>query len=92
MIAIAAGLGVTALVAGLSMLFQKDEASQAEDRLSVLTNRKSGGGAIDEEVSLLSRPLTAERSAIETWADQTFNLQRLFDQADVRIPLPSFSL
>ncbi len=90
MIAIAAGLGVTALVAGLAMMFQKDEASQAEDRLSVLTNRKSGGGAIDEEVSLLSRPLTAERSAIETWADQTFNLQRLFDQADVRMPVAKF--
>lgn len=90
MIAIAAGLGVTALVAGLSMMFQKDEASQAEDRLSALTNRKSGGGAIDEEVSLLSRPLTAERSAIEIWADQTFNLQRLFDQADVRIPVAKF--
>jgi tight adherence protein B len=90
MVAIAAGLGVTALVAGLSMIFQKDELSQAEDRLSALTNRKGKGGAVSEEVSLLSRPLESERSAIEIWADQTFNLQRLFDQADFRVPVPKF--
>lgn len=90
MLAITAGVCVAALVAGVAMMLQKDQASLAEDRLSLLTNKKGKGATAEEEVSLLSKPLAAERSGFEEWADRTLNLQLLFDQADVRMPVAKF--
>jgi len=91
LIAITAGVCVAALIGGVAMMFQGDKVSAAEDRLSILTNRKSGGkDSSAAEVSILTSPLGDSQSAIEAWFDQTFNLQRLFDQADFRVPVVKF--
>ncbi len=91
LIAITAGVCVAALIGGVAMLFQGDKLSAAEDRLSALTNRKSGGKDSEAaEVSILTHPLGDSQSAIEAWFDQKFNLQRLFDQADFRVPVVKF--
>jgi tight adherence protein B len=91
LIAITAGVCVAALVGGVALMMQGDSVSAAEDRLSALTNRKSGGkSSAEAEVSILASPLGGTQSAIEIWVDQTFNLQRLFDQADFRMPVVKF--
>jgi tight adherence protein B len=87
LLAITAGLCVAALVAGAAMMFQGDEVSAAENRLSTLTNHRNATGNGDSEVSLLSRPLAAQRNPLEERIDSLLNLQRLFDQADIRVPV-----
>ncbi|MDZ4847744.1 MAG: type II secretion system F family protein [Pirellulaceae bacterium] len=90
LIAITAGICVAALIGSLALMFQGEAGLAAEDRLSALTSRKSRDAGVEAEVSILNHPLNATKSAIEVWVDQTFNLQRLFDQADFRLPVVKF--
>lgn len=84
-VAVMAGVGAAALLGSVSMFLQKDEVSAAEDRLSVLTANKRGKGGAEAEVTLLSKPLGDTTNVIEEWINNSFNIQRLLDQADLRI-------
>ncbi len=85
------GIAVAAFLASISMMIQKDEISSAEDRLSILTNNKHGKSGVEAEVSLLSKPLGDSQGAVEEWINNSFNIQRLLDQADMRMTVLQFA-
>ncbi len=83
LVLVAAFVGVAALVGGVAMLFQQDEASATEERLEVLTgNRKRGKGGNESELLLLSSPLDETRGLLDRLVEPWGGFQRFLKQAD----------
>jgi tight adherence protein B len=83
-IAIAAFVGVAALVAGLAFILRGESKSQVEDRLDVLTGAGGSAAARGDnrsEPSVLAHPLDDMPGILETLSLRFFNLRRLLDQA-----------
>jgi tight adherence protein B len=91
LVAIAAFIGVTALVGGVAMLIRGNADPEIEDRLDMLTGLNSPS-SIDpsKQSSVLSSPLDASSGAIEEMLKRFGNIQVLFDQADVTLTVPKF--
>ncbi len=84
-IAIAAFIGVAALVGGMAIVFRGDSASKVEDRLDVLAGASSPAGAkeaLSKEGGVLAQPLDAAPALIEALINRFANLTLLFEQAD----------
>ena len=86
-IAIAAFLGVTALVGGLALVLRGDSGNKVEDRLDVLTGaaNPTSGQNIESESSVLSQPLDQVPGLIQTFLERFGNVDRLFEQADTSL-------
>lgn len=89
-VAVSAGLCVAALVGGVALMMKGEDASLAEDRLSTLTGRGGKKKASAQEASVLSSPLDETKNFLEQFLSDTFNLQKIIDQADVRITISQF--
>jgi tight adherence protein B len=87
-IAIAAFVGVAALVGGLAVMFRPEASSKIEDRLDILTG--SGNSAAAKEgllkpSSVLSQPLDAGTTLFEDLFARFGNMSLLFEQADTSL-------
>jgi len=90
-ISIAVFIGVAALVVGIAFVLRGDKEQEVEDRLSVLTGGKKKKRAdTDQYAELLSTMRQDGSSAIERFISQYMNLQLMFEQADVALPVPQF--
>ena len=94
-IAIAAFIGVAALVGGLAVVFRGDSGSKIEDRLDVLTGAASpaaGKDSLLKQESVLAQPLDAMPGLIETWFSRFGNISLLFEQADTSLTVSRLAL
>jgi tight adherence protein B len=85
--------GLVATVCGVAiMMLQRQPESVIEDRLTALTSSRAATAdkAIREASALLSSPLNDTQTLIEEFCNNFFNLQRLLDQADIKLPLIKF--
>ena len=90
-VAIAAFIGVTALVGGVAMLIRGSADPEIEDRLDMLTGLNVPSSSDPStQGSVLSSPLDASTGAIEEMLKRFGNIQVLFDQADVTLTVPKF--
>ena len=91
LVAIAAFIGVTALVGGVAMLVRGSADPEVEDRLDMLTGLKNpSSNDTLKKNTVLSSPLDASTSAIEEMLKRFGNIQLLFEQADVTLTVPKF--
>ena len=86
-IAIAAFVGITALVGGLALVLRGGSGSRVEDRLDILTGATSptSAGNLDGGSSVLARPLDQVPGLIQTFLERFGNVDRLFEQADTSL-------
>jgi len=91
-ILIAAFVGVSALVGGLSMMFTKTAEAGVENRLAMLTGSTSAKQAKEALLkgSVLAQPLEGTQHAIVERLSKLANLNLLFEQADTTIRAPQF--
>jgi tight adherence protein B len=91
LILIAAFVGVSALIAGVVMMFRGDASSVVEDRLAMLTGtntaRQAKDGLLGE--SVLARPWETGQGVLESLVSR-FNLRLMFDQADTALSIQKF--
>jgi tight adherence protein B len=84
-------IGVAALVVGVAFVLRGDKENEVEDRLSVLTGGKKKKTAnTDQYAELLSTMRQDGSSTIERFISKYMNLQLMFEQADVALPVPQF--
>jgi len=91
LIAIAAFVGVAALVGGIALTLRGETANKIEDRLDVLTGAASPSSAKEgllNQASVLNQPLDYVPSLFETWASRFGNVSLLFEQADTSLTVP----
>lgn len=83
-------LGVVALIVGIAVFFRDQSVSQMEDRLSSITGKgdKNDPAGLTELTQLLSRE--RGKSAFETAFGNLFNLNLLFEQAEVTMSTAAF--
>ncbi len=88
-VAIAAFVGVAALVGGVALLVRGPSASRVEDRLEILTGLSSPAAKqnLFKTASLLAEPLDAMPGFFETLLSRFGNVRLLLEQADVSIGL-----
>jgi len=94
-IAMAAFIGVAALVGGVALVLRDNPSSKVEDRLDLLTGTKSAAGGKEgrlQQESVLAQPLDAMPGLIETWVSRFGNVRRLFEQADTSLTVPRLAL
>ncbi|MEZ6136478.1 MAG: type II secretion system F family protein [Pirellulaceae bacterium] len=85
-IIVSVGLGVTAAIGGVAFALRPTQDNLAEDRLSVLTGKqKAKGKQIEEATLLTSRSLDDTLSFADEVLKRFGNIQRMMDQADVRM-------
>ncbi len=91
-IAIAAGVGVAALVAGVAMMFRGTTDDTVEDRLEMLAGTKSRQerALMEAEQSLLHGSMDEVPGQIEQFLLRLFNVRLLIEQANVNITVPKF--
>lgn len=91
-ISIVVFIGVSALVIGISFVMRGDKEAEVEDRLSVLTGgkKKAKKGDAAQYAELLATMRGEGTSSIEKLISRYMNLQLLFEQADVALPVPQF--
>ncbi len=91
-IAIAAGVGVAALVAGVAMMFRGTSDDTVEDRLEMLAGTKSRQerALLEAEKSLLHGSMDEVPGQIEQFLLRLFNVRLLIEQANVNITVPKF--
>lgn len=83
---VSVGLGVTALIAGVALAMRPESDNLAEDRLSVLTGTKQPRGKAAEQATLLtSSSLDDTKSMADNFLARFGNVEKLMDQADVRM-------
>lgn len=90
LVAIAAFVGVAALVGGVAMLFREHPSSRVEDRLEMLTGVATPG-AKDRTLkqnSVLSQPLDTMPSFFEEFLNRFGNVQLFLEQADTALTVP----
>ncbi|QEG34606.1 type II secretion system F family protein [Bythopirellula goksoeyrii] len=83
-------LGVVALIVGIAVFFRDQSVSQMEDRLSSITGKgdKNDPAGLTELTQLLSRE--RGKNAFETAFGNLFNLNLLFEQAEVTMSTAAF--
>ena len=93
LIIMSVGVGVAALVVGVTMLVRGNKDDSLEDRLEALAglNRKSPA-LLDAERSLLSGPLNDVPGQLERWISRVTNVRLWIEQADVSITPSTFLL
>ena len=85
-IIVSVGLGVTALIGGVAFALRPTQDNMAEDRLSILTGtKKSKGKQLEEATLLTSKSLDDSLSFADGFLARFGNMQRLMDQADVKM-------
>lgn len=90
-IAVSVGICVAAIVGFVALTIRGDEPSVAEERLSSLTRRNTKH--IEEgELVQLRGTLENSRTVIDEWMAQTFDVQTLIDQADIKMTLSQFTM
>jgi tight adherence protein B len=91
MISVAVFIGVVAAIMAVAMLFRDKSVMQMEDRLSSLTgkNDKNDPSGLSEVVQLLAKD-KAGKSALEALVSKWFNLNLLFQQAQVEMNVATF--
>jgi len=82
-----AGICVAAIIAAVAMHFRSSGDSVMHNRLDMLAGKKPQGG---DEATVLTRPLDDMPNAIEEFVSNFFNLRRLLDQADIKMPAEKF--
>lgn len=88
LIAVAAFVGVAALVGGVALALRGGEASHVEDRLAVLTGHAgSAKGALTQKESLLAEPLDEKANFLEAFLSRFGRLRNVLEQADVSFRL-----
>lgn len=94
LVAVAAFVGVAALVGGVALLVRGPAASRVEDRLEMLTGLSSPAGKEDlfKSASLLAEPLDAMPGFFETLLSRFGNVRLLLEQADVSIGLSQLAM
>lgn len=86
LIAIAAFVGVAALVGGLAMVMREKPGSRIEDRLDVLTGASGPSkGNLLKESSVLAQPLDNVPGVMELFLDRFGDISLLFEQADTSL-------
>ncbi|MCA9188129.1 MAG: type II secretion system F family protein [Planctomycetales bacterium] len=88
-IAIAAFVGVAALVFGVTLLFRGPTDDAVAERLDVLAGMKKGPSA-EEKNSLLAGPLDDVPGALEQFLSRVGNLRLWLEQADLSITPANF--
>ncbi len=85
LVAIAAFVGVAALVGGLAIAFRDGSSSRMEDRLHMLTGSAGPGSkdALEKQRSVLSQPLDDRPGMFDGLVGRFTNPSLLFEQADV---------
>lgn len=94
LVAIAAFVGVAALVGGVALLVRDHPNSRVEGRLEMLTgvsNPAARESALKQN-SVLSQPLDTMPGAIEELLNRFGNVQAFLDQADTNLTVPKLSL
>ncbi len=91
MIAIAAGIGVAALIAGVGTMLRRPDAETIEDRLDALAGLTHRSKALaNAESSVLAGPLDDMPNKLEQFVVRFFNLRLLMQQANVEISVLKF--
>jgi len=90
LVAIAAFLGVTALVGGVAMLLRDRPSSRMEDRLSQFTAAPSPKEPLLKPGSVLAQPLDAGPGFLERLLARlsSIDLNLIFEQADTSLTIP----
>jgi tight adherence protein B len=87
-IAIAAFIGVAALVAGLAIILRDNPSNRMEDRLDLLTGSNTPAAAKEgllKQASVLAQPLDERPSVFETFLERFGNINLVFEQADTSL-------
>ena len=88
LIAVAAFVGVAALVFGVAVSFREKPHTHIEDRLDLLTGQNTPTAAKDallRQASILSEPLDDSPGFLENLLNRFGNLSRLLEQADTQL-------
>jgi tight adherence protein B len=93
-IALAAFIGVAALVGGLAMVFRDRPSSIIEDRLDLLTGATmpTSKEGLLKSSSVLSQPLDDLPGLFERFLNRFGNVTLLFEQADTSLTIPKLVL
>ena len=95
LIAIAAFIGVAALVGGLAMIMREKPGSRIEDRLDLLTGANTPAAAKEgllKDSSVLAHPLDKVPGFLELFLERFGNVSLLFDQADTSLTVGKLAL
>jgi tight adherence protein B len=91
-IAIAAFVGVAALVGSVAMLMRDRGESAVEDRLQMLTGGGTAKQNLESEKSVLAQPLDEKPGLFDEMFNRFGNIHRIFEQADTSLTLTKFVL
>lgn len=91
-IAACTGICVAAIVGAVVIAIRGDEDSIAESRLTSLTKKSGKDTMGDEDYLQLRNPLENSTSFLDDWMRRTFDMQTLLEQAEIKMPLSSFTL
>jgi len=91
-IAACTGICVAAIVGAVVIAIRGDEDSIAESRLTSLTKKSGKDTSGDEDYLQLRNPLENSTSFLDDWMRRTFDMQTLLEQAEIKMPLSSFTL
>lgn len=91
-IAACTGICVAAIVGAVVIAIRGDEDSIAESRLTSLTKKSGKDKMGDEDYLQLRNPLENSTSFLDDWMRRTFDMQTLLEQAEIKMPLSSFTL
>lgn len=93
LVALAAFVGVAALVGGVAMFLRDKPASRIEDRLDVLTGLNVPNAAKENlQKSVLAQPLDEQPSVIHKLVARIGNFEKIFAQADTTLTISRFVL
>lgn len=93
-IAIAAFVGVAALVGGVAMMLRQHPSSRIEDRLDLLTGAATPGNrdGLLKQKSVLTQPLDTAPGILESALSRFGNIGRLLEQADTSLSVAQLGL
>lgn len=84
-------LAVVLLFVAVAMMFRDKNVSQMEDRLNALTGKgEKGAGDLSDAVQILAAQRGEAKGLFQIALSRWFNLQRLFEQADVMMSISMF--
>ena len=83
-------IGVVTLIIGVAMLMRDQSVNQMEDRLNAITGKGKGEPGSLSEVTQLLASQTEAKNALEKLLANWFNLNLLFDQAEVTMSMGTF--
>ena len=92
LIMISVGVGVAALVVGVTMLVRGNKDESLEGRLEALAGLNKRNPALLDERSLLAGPLNDVPGQLERWFSRVTNVRLWIEQADVAVTPSTFLL